>query len=280
MLKREKLLLYLILVLQKQGKLVTKTFLDKLLFLARKESNVCELVKFYNFYPHKYGPFSNNFYRDFADLESRGLLDGDFQLSDKGIALAETVGKAEKEVMVGVASRFSDTQSVVNYVYTTYPEYTVKSELSAAKKEFKGAGVFSIGYEGKDIDSFLDALIQNGVEVLVDVRANPFSMNFSFTKNKLANSLENVGIGYLHVPELGIEGQHRQNLGNEADYKQLFEFYRKQILPKSMDKVRMLCELGGKKRIALMCFECDKAQCHRGVLSEALEESGIRVTHL
>jgi uncharacterized protein (DUF488 family) len=138
--------------------------------------------------------------------------------------------------------------------------------------------VFSVGYEGKSIDFFLNLLIKNHVELLVDVRANAFSMRFEFRKKKLANFLQKAGIEYMHVPELGINSFYRKNWKN--DYKKLFELYENTLLPKQVNKINELAEIGRNKRIALMCFEKNKEQCHRNILSKKLENLGINVIHL
>ncbi|MCX6770976.1 MAG: DUF488 domain-containing protein [Candidatus Micrarchaeota archaeon] len=145
----------------------------------------------------------------------------------------------------------------------------------------KRAGqIFTIGYEKKKIDEFLNLLHRNKVELLVDVRANPFSRKPSFIGSRLEKSLMDAGIGYLHVPELGIDGKYRKNLKSDKDYEELFSLYRNEMLPKNEEKARMVAKLGKKKRIALMCFETDKCHCHRGVLAEKLEEWGMKAEHL
>ncbi|VVC01041.1 Uncharacterised protein [uncultured archaeon] len=148
------------------------------------------------------------------------------------------------------------------------------------KKWEKTAGIYSIGYEKKDIDLFLDLLVQNEIGLLVDVRHNPFSMKFAFTKSNLVRSLKNAGIGYLHVPELGIDGKYRKNLKNEKQREELFAFYSRAILANIDEKIHEFAELGKRKRIALMCFEADKIHCHRGILAEKLEEMGMEVKHI
>ncbi len=282
MLKRQRTLLYLIKALHDSNKPATRTFLDKLLFLLRKEYAMGDLVKFYNFYPHKYGPFSNEFYRDLADAQSHGYLkevSQKFNLTPSGLEIADSVTDKERKLIDQLTAIF-DRNTIVEYAYSKYPEYTARSLLKNHEERKTQPGIFSIGYEGKDIDLFLDLLIQNGINVLVDIRANPFSMNFAFTKNKLVQSLESAQIEYLHLPELGISGEHRQSLETAEDYAKLFEFYSASILPAQMHKVKELAELGKNKRIALMCFEADKTKCHRGIVSEKIEQLNKTVTHL
>lgn len=280
MLERQRILLALIWTLREQNKRVTKTLLDKLLFILGKESAIREFVKFYNFYPYKYGPFSSNFYRDLNDLKSRGYIDENYLLNKDALQAVKSISNAELEMIGKVAERF-DSKTVVDYIYKTYPAYAANNALKNAQRGNMQQGIFSIGYEKKDIDLFLDILVQNNIDLVIDVRANAFSMNRQFIKNKLVNSLSNALIGYIHIPELGIASDYRKSLKTDGDYKRLFELYRKNMLPEHMDKVKMLSDLVENKRFALMCFEENENHCHRKVLSDTLEKAVCKnVIHL
>jgi len=280
MFERQKVLLRLVRELEEKGKYPSKTYLDKLLFVLQTEYPIGEKVKFYHFYPHLYGPFSNLFYLDLAGLKSKGYLNEKHELLREADKIALGIDKNVAEMIKNAVERFGSEKSVVEYVYGKYPKYTSKSRLKNTPKQMSKPGIFSIGYEKKDIDLFLDLLIQNEVEMLVDVRRNPFSMSSAYIGSRLGRTLKNAGIDYLHVPELGIDGEYRKNLENDKDYEVLFSLYRREMLPKNEEKARMVAKLGKEKRIALMCFEADKCHCHRGVLAEKLEEWGMKVEHL
>jgi len=280
MLERQKVLLRLVHELGEKGKHPSKTYLDKLLFVLQKESPIEEKVKFYHFYPHHYGPFSNLFYLDLADLESRGYLNGKYELSGEGRKIALGIDKNVAEMIKNALEMFGSKEAAIKHVYANYPQYTSKSRLKETPRKDGKPGICSIGYEKKDIDLFLDLLIQNDVETLVDVRRNPFSMSSAYIGSRLESTLKNAGIAYLHVPELGIDGEYRKNLESDKDYEELFSLYRREMLPKNDEKARMVAKLGKEKKIALMCFEADKCHCHRGVLAEKLEEWGMKVEHL
>jgi len=280
MFERQKVLLRLVSEVRGQGKYPSKTYLDKLLFVLQKEYPIEEKVKFYHFYPYQYGPFSKLFYADLADLKSKGYLSESHELSKEAEEIARGINGNVAEMINNAVGRFSSKDAVVKHVYTNYPNYTSKSKLKVKAEKAKKPGICTIGYEKKDIDLFLDLLIQNGVEVLVDVRANPFSMSSAYIGSRLASSLEKAGIEYLHVPELGINGEYRKNLETDKDYEKLFALYKKEMLPKNEEKAKEVAKLGKEKRIALMCFEADKCHCHRGVLAEKLEDWGMKVEHL
>ncbi len=275
---RQKALLYAVLQLEKHNIPISKTYLDKFLFILGKESEINECVKFYSFYPNRYGPFSNQFYLDIADLQSRGLINNKLHLTSDGPASLE-ISKKAMTIVDAAVEEFAD-RNLISYVYDNYPEYTLNSRLTGPATAKKDPGIFSIGYEGHNIDSFLDILIQNRIDAVADLRYNPFSMNFAFTKSRLLHYLEGAGIDYLHIPELGIEGSYRKNLEKDGDYEQLFDFYSKELLPKHKDKVKDIAEMSKDKRVAMLCFEHDKDHCHRGVVSNELEKISVMVKHL
>jgi uncharacterized protein (DUF488 family) len=258
----------------------SKTFLEKTLFLLKEEEGLDKLVKFYSFYPYDYGPFSQTSYEDIDRLKRAGLLTESLQVTQSGRAEIEKLPKSIEPNVKAVVGRFQSTESIRDYVYSKYPDYTVKSKLTANRQKKQNPGIFSIGYEGKDIDSFLDILIKNQIEAVVDIRFNPFSMNFDFLKSKLQKMLQKTEIEYVHIPELGIEGTKRKNLHAAEDYKRLFGEYKARIKASNSADIQKIIELGKKKRIVLLCFEHDKNLCHRGVVADQLEKEGMPVCHL
>src|SRR3989338_9991540 len=221
----------------------------------------------YDFFPYKYGPFSNEIYNDFKYLEEKGLFnETELCLTNKGKEFIKEL-KENKSVfseLNKIITKFQNTSKIKDFVYTNYLDFTIRSN-SIKTKKLKEKGFCSIGYESKTIDGFLNELIQNNVSLLIDVRRNAFSMKRGFSKSKLKNYLEKAGIEYKHLPELGIESEKRKELNTEKDYKELFKKYQK-LLPKKKEQIMEIKELGEKNKIALMCFEADKNFCHRGVL--------------
>lgn len=276
-LQRERVLLYLADLLQHRHDF-SKTKTDKMLFLLSNEYGFGDKIKFYSFYPYNYGPFSQLYYYDLRKLKVRGCLSDKECVTEKGRSEAEMLAEPLKETIRAVAARFKSMETLKRYVYDNYPDYTVKSKLSGKTAKCMPPGFFSIGYEGKTIDSFLDILIRNGIEVLIDVRANPFSMNFVFTGKKLEEYLKKVGIEYIHIPELGINGNLRRGLETKGDYAKLFNYYKSHILTKA-GLGRVILE-GKGKRAAMMCMESNHASCHRGIIASELEKMNHKVTHL
>ena len=130
---------------------------------------------------------------------------------------------------------------------------------------------FTIGYEGNSFENYLNRLIKNNVKLLCDVRRNPLSRKYGFSKKTLSHTLAELNIDYMHLPELGIISDKRQALESKADFQRLFAEYEQTTLkenPQALEKLLRLLE--EKKRIAITCFESCQTMCHRGRVATAL----------
>ena len=86
--------------------------------------------------------------------------------------------------------------------------------------------------------------------------------------------IENAGMKYIHIPELGIPSTMRKGLGESVSHKTLFKTYESKLLPKQEAAIQQLIELTNKnERIALVCFEADHQSCHRHKLVEHLQNN-------
>jgi uncharacterized protein (DUF488 family) len=87
--------------------------------------------------------------------------------------------------------------------------------------------LFTIGYEKRGIDHFINILRENEIEVLVDIRAVPHSRNSSYAKRNLENRLSENGIDYLLKKELGSSKELRDKVKADGDYDYFFREYDK-----------------------------------------------------
>jgi len=146
--------------------------------------------------------------------------------------------------------------------------------ITKAKPAIGKAGVYTIGYEGRSLEGYLNLLIRNGVRLLCDVRRNPLSRKYGFSKGTLAKGCEGVGIHYEHIPQLGIASENRRGLETQSDYDDLFSYYARASLPMqkaSLAKIRGWVTEG--QRVALTCYERLPERCHRHCVADALEKS-------
>lgn len=133
---------------------------------------------------------------------------------------------------------------------------------------------YTIGYEKKTIEQFLELLKRTKVRTLVDVRKNPVSQyKPDFNKEKLEETLRKHGIDYVHHPELGVPSGIRRKLGETGDYGWFFKQYDENVIPKLDEEVDLETL---NYPIAIMCVELDPTKCHRHRIALALEERGLR----
>jgi hypothetical protein len=66
------------------------------------------------------------------------------------------------------------------------------------------ARVYTFGYEGLDIATFIATLRANGVQTIVDVRELPLSRKKGFSKSAFSAALSEAGVAYLHMPRTGL----------------------------------------------------------------------------
>jgi len=261
---------------------------QKLLFLYCRE---VETEPAYEFVPYKFGGFSFTSYADKRRLTEQGLLADEervWKLTPEGRVLAK-VPPMVRVGMDGFARRKSGLRgdALVAEAYRRHPYYATRSEIAArllahdvparaaiaAAQPAKGApGLCTIGYEGCTLEGYLNKLLHAGVTLLCDVRRNPLSRKYGFSKGTLSKGCEGVGLRYEHLPELGIASDERKDLNTQADYDALFAVYERDNLPQqgaALAKIGSWVKEG--HRVALTCYEAEPCQCHRHCVAEALE---------
>ncbi|MCR5872135.1 MULTISPECIES: DUF488 family protein [unclassified Sphingomonas] len=139
--------------------------------------------------------------------------------------------------------------------------------------------VFTIGYEGATVASFLAALERAGVRQVIDVRQLPLSRRPGFSKSSLGAALAERGIGYVHLKALGTPKPGR-DAAKKGDRRTLESVYARQLeLPEAQAQAARMRELIAETPSALLCFERDPGMCHRTLLLDA-EGEGVEVVDL
>jgi ParB family chromosome partitioning protein len=144
------------------------------------------------------------------------------------------------------------------------------------KKELKFDFV-TIGYSQKTVQDLISLLKLAKVSLLVDVRRNPQSMyKPEFNKDKLEKELTGIGVEYIHMPQLGIPREARDEVyEGSVTPKELLEQYEKEVLRNREGLQRLLENVKGKGTFALLCTEIDPTMCHRHKIAQALIEKGM-----
>lgn len=258
---------------------------QKLLFLYCQESSAEEAP--YHFVPYKFGAFSFTSYADRRKLIERGLLvdeDG-WHITDEG---RRVIGGTTDMHLAAFAKQYLGLHgdALVADTYRRFPFFATRSEIAervlkdddtalarieAARSKATGPALSTIGYEGHTLESYLTLMLESGVTVLCDVRRNPISRKYGFSKNTLVRGCDGVGIRYEHLPELGIASEQRQSLNTQADYDALFADYERMWLPKqgaALARIQDWIEAG--EHVTLTCYEHQPNQCHRHCVAAAL----------
>lgn len=268
---------------------ITKLKLVKWLFVAAKEHNAGELLPFYDFLPYQYGPFSFTAYHELSRLAARGFL-SEGEKSVEVLArrkVAEAIDRlppAVSKVVDDVLREYGKLGegAIVDRVYARHPWFATRSKLRPAEPARKAPrAVYTCGYEGASIDRFLNRLLEKGIEQVIDVRKNAYSRKYGFTGGVFRSLCEKAGIAYAHVPELGVPSDLRTDLSTREARDALFALYRKDIVPAQANAQERVVELVKERASALLCFEAEAQDCHRGTLAPFISRrAGLPITHL
>jgi uncharacterized protein (DUF488 family) len=147
------------------------------------------------------------------------------------------------------------------------------------KKQERGPIAYSIGYEGKTLEEFLEHLSKNKVKQLIDVRKNAFSFKAGFSKSPLKEALTRIGVMYIHIPQLGTDQNSRKEFKETGDISKLLNLFSMR-LEENLDSYEILKALLNHNRSAIMCFEDDYTRCHRSIIENRLKGDSISVVHL
>ena len=275
-------------VLEEFGGSLTTTNLQKILFLVtRKQGN-----KSFDFVPYKFGSYSFQANQDLMTLSKKGFLK-DANTSNGIKWMLKSKEKFFRQLKKEEQSAIKSTKreikgltqkELVKYTYVQFPYWAIKSQIAddildkkelekvmSQKRNIDKPGFFTIGYEGVSLETYLNKLIINDVRLLCDVRKNPQSMKYGFSKNQLKNACESIGITYKHIPQLGIDSEKRNGLKTMGDYNKLFEEYEKTTLVENHDFLIQVADLASTyKRVAITCFEKEASMCHRSRVAKSL----------
>lgn len=131
--------------------------------------------------------------------------------------------------------------------------------------------LFTIGYTGLKLDDFIAELEGNNVKLLLDVREIPISRKRGFSKNALAEALEQSGIRYCHFKWLGSPKELRHEVRETRDYKIFFKGVTRHLQqPPSILQLEESVQLARRNRACLMCCCEDWQLCHRSCVVDAM----------
>ena len=135
---------------------------------------------------------------------------------------------------------------------------------------------FTVGYEYTTLPGLIAGLQAAGVKRIIDTRDVANSRRAGFSKKLLAASLDEEGIGYIHLRPLGTPkaGREANRAGRMDEFRRIYEasFQR----PEAQLALLEAEDLARAQPTALLCFCGDGAKCHRNRIAQALEEKGLK----
>ncbi len=152
----------------------------------------------------------------------------------------------------------------------------------------------TIGVYGFSLETFLDALREAGVRVVLDVRQRRGVRGSEYAwanAKRLQSALDDAGIGYRHLKELAPTTELRQLQYAEDDRRGVGKRNRRELAEgyvagytEILDREGTGVVLQGLSKAgtsALLCVERDPKACHRSLLAaRVVEETGVPLVHL
>ncbi|WP_269532629.1 DUF488 family protein [Chitinimonas sp. BJYL2] len=140
--------------------------------------------------------------------------------------------------------------------------------------------IYTIGYEGLDIDSFVSLLVEHNIETVVDIRELPLSRKPGFSKKALSSILNLSGLEYVHMVDLGCPKLVRDRYRENGNWKHYTEGFLKHLKTQE-SAIAELSELSESSSCALLCYEADFNLCHRSMVANAVRAyRGADVEHI
>ena len=141
------------------------------------------------------------------------------------------------------------------------------------------SSVYTVGHSNHSMETFVNLLKCQEIEVLIDTRSSPFSRySPQFNRESLKTAVQEVGIKY------GFFGRH---LGGRPEDEDLYDEDGRVVysqVAKSFlfhEGIERLMSGISKFRTVLLCSEENPSICHRRLLvSRVLFEQGVPIYHI
>ena len=142
--------------------------------------------------------------------------------------------------------------------------------------------IWSVGHGARPLEEFIATLRAADTGALADVRLIPGSRRHPhFGAKSLEAALGEMGITYVHLPELGGRREPRADSPHRALRVAAFRGYADHMSTEEFARgYGRLTLLARESRTAFMCAETLWWRCHRRLIADRLTVDGWTVTHL
>ena len=149
-------------------------------------------------------------------------------------------------------------------------------------KTLENKTIYTIGHSTRTMEEFLDLLFSFDIKILADIRRLPGSRKYpQFDQDNLRKSLEENGIEYIYIEDLGGRRKVSPDSKNTTWRNKFFQGYADYMETESFENgVKELEKLALEKNTAMMCSEAVWWRCHRSMVSDYLKAKGWEVLHI
>jgi len=143
--------------------------------------------------------------------------------------------------------------------------------------------IFTIGFEGKSAQEFLELIKDNNIEKLVDIRIYPNSSDAGFASQRdlpyllreIARCAYSYRVDLAPTPKL-LDDVHHDN--DHEKYARGFNaLMDKRGIPENLDR-----SFFEDQHSCLLCFEASPQSCHRNMVAERMRARwpDLEIVHL
>jgi len=153
--------------------------------------------------------------------------------------------------------------------------------LGNKKRVISANKIYTIGYEGAELQDLIATLKLASISLLIDIREFPSSRKKGFSKNALSQSLEENEICYVHLRGLGDpkEGRIAARSGDYKSFKKIFLAHMKTETAQS--DLEIATKLVISESSCLLCYERDFEMCHRNIVASHISRlTGHDIRHI
>jgi uncharacterized protein (DUF488 family) len=142
--------------------------------------------------------------------------------------------------------------------------------------------IYTIGHSTHPMEVFIAMLQSFRIELLADIRRFPGSRKYpQFNTDTLSASLQQAGIAYVHLPELGGRRKPLPDSPNTVWKNEAFRGYADYMMTDDFKAaLHELEKLACEYTTAYMCSEAVWWRCHRALVSDYLKAAGWNVMHI
>ena len=143
--------------------------------------------------------------------------------------------------------------------------------------------IYTIGHNGHGgLTGLINTLNDNDIKLVVDVRRKAWSAHPDYRKNALKNWLDDVGIYYVHIPEVAPSNEMRtwwndilKKCSGTVTWNEWVKYIEALCTSEWELQVQCLAEYIKEINITtcLLCAENSAEHCHRSLVADMLLES-------